>query len=269
VVTIVAHVTITGSREKSEYRDMTHTRLLIRRLSTIGVAAMLVAGAGVTVAASVDAAVPTGIVRTSGSALNVRQAPDTRSPVLRRLKNKSSVALECYTNGPSVKSPAGLKTKLWYRTTKGGYVSDAFLRTGSNGPITRTCTSETGRTWGKTRTYNSGASGNCTWGAYQYFHKRTGVYPLVHGNAKDGAASAKANGWTVVLPAQANSIVVFQPGVDRANRKYGHMAWVIAVEHRHDGVYIDIVEMNRRGLGVWSTRTVKDIHGMSYILAPR
>lgn len=269
VVTIVTHVTITGSREKSEYRDMTHKRLLIRRLSTIGVAAMLVAGAGVTVATSVDAAVPTGVVRTSGSALNVRQAPNTTSPVLRRLKNKSSVALDCSLSGMSVKSPAGLKTKLWYRTTKGGYVSDAFLRTGSNGSITRTCASETGRTWGKTRTYNSGASGNCTWGAYEYFHKRTGVYPLVRGNAKDVAASAKANGWTVVLPAQANSIVVFQPGVDRANSRYGHMAWVTAVEHRRDGVYVDIVEMNWRGLGVWSTRTVKDIHGMSYILAPR
>ena len=269
VVTIVADVTVIGSREKSEYKDMTHTRLLIRRLSTIGVAATLVAGAGVTVATGVDAAVPTGVVRTSGSALNVRQAPNTTSPVLRRLKNKSSVALDCSIGGMSVTSPAGLKTKLWYRTTTGGYVSDAFLRTGSNGSITKTCISETGRTWGKTRTYNSGARGNCTWGAYESFHKRTGVYPFVHGNAKDVAVSAEANGWTVVLPAQANSIVVFQPSVYRANKKYGHVAWVTAVEHRSDGLYIDIVEMNWHGLGVWSTRTVKDIHGMSYILAPR
>jgi len=47
------------------------------------------------------------------------------------------------------------------------------------------------------------------------------------------------------------------------------MAWVTGVEHRSDGVYINIVEMNWRGLGIWSTRTVKDIRGMSYILAPR
>jgi len=106
-------------------------------------------------------------------------------------------------------------------------------------------------------------------GAYEYFRKRTGVYPLVHGNAKDVATSARANGWTVVLPAQANSIVVFQPGVYRANKKYGHMAWVTSVEHRRDGVYVNIVEMNWRGLGVWSTRTVKDMRGMSYVLAPR
>lgn len=248
---------------------MTQTRLWIRRLSTIGVAATLVAGAGVSVAAGVDAAGPTGVVRTSGSALNVRQAPNPTSPVVRQLNNESAVVLDCSMTGISVTSPGGVHTKLWYRTTKGGYVSDAFLRTGSNRSITKSCVGETGRTWGKTGNYNSGASGNCTWGAYEYFRKRTGVYPLVHGNAKDVAASAKANGWTVVLPAQANSIVVFQPGIYQANMKYGHMAWVTGVEDRRDGVYIDIIEMNWRALGVWSTRTVKDIRGMSYILAPR
>lgn len=260
---------MSASREKSEYKDMTHAKLWLRRLSTIGVSAALVAGAGVSMAASVDAAGATGIVRTTGSALNVRQAPNTTSPVLRRLANKSAVGLDCSMTGISVTSPAGVKTKLWYRTTKGGYVSDAFLRTGSNGSITKSCVSETGRTWGKTSSYNSGARGNCTWGAYEYFRKRTGVYPLVHGNAKDVAASAKANGWTVVLPAQVNSIVVFQPGIASANRTYGHMAWVTGVQHRRDGVYVNIIEMNWRGLGVWSTRTVKDVRGMSYILAPR
>jgi surface antigen len=269
VVTIVAHVTIIGPREKSEYNNMTNTRLFIRHLSTIGVAATVLTGAAVTVAAGVDAAVPAGVVRTSGALLNVRQAPNTTSAILRQIKNRSSVALECSMSGITVKSPAGVKTKLWYRTTKGGYVSDAFLRTGSNRSITKSCVGESGRTWGKTDTYNSGAAGNCTWGAYEMFRKRTGVYPRVHGNAKDVAASATAHGWTVVLPAQANSIVVFQPGVAKANRKYGHMAWVTSVEHRRDGVYIDIVEMNWRGLGQWSTRTVKDVHGMSYILAPR
>ncbi len=248
---------------------MTQTRLLIRRLSTIGVSAMLVAGAGVSVAASVDAAGPTGIVRTTGSALNVRQAPNTTSEVLRQVSNNSPIGLDCSMTGVSVTSPTGVATALWYRTTKGGYVSDAFLRTGSNSSITKSCVGETGRTWGKTATFNTGASGNCTWGAYEYFRKRTGVYPLVHGNAKDVAASAKASGWTVVLPAQANSIVVFQPGVYQANQEYGHVAWVTGLEHRSDGVYVDIIEMNWHGLGVWSTRTVKDIRGMSYILAPR
>lgn len=268
VVTIVAVVTVIGSREKSEDKDMTHTRLLIRRLSTIGVTAALLAGAAVSVAASVDAAGPTGIVRTTGSVLNVRQAPNTTSPVLRQLTNNSSVLLDCSMSGISVTSPSGVPTKLWYRTTAGGYVSDAFLLTGSSGSITKSCIGETGRTWGRTSSYNSGASGNCTWGAYEYFRKRTGVYPSVHGDAKDVAASATANGWTVVLPAQADSIVVFQPGVYSADKTYGHMAWVTGVERRSDGLYINIVEMNWRGLGVWSTRTLKDIGGMSYILAP-
>ncbi len=243
-------------------------RLIVRRVSTIGLVTVLATTAGVVVTAGAGASTPTAIVRTSGAALNVRSAPNTSSKVLRRLPNKSSVTLDCSTTGPAVTSPGGVKTKLWYRTTKGGYLSDAFLKTGSNSSITRACVSETGRTWGSTRMTNPGAAGNCTWGAYEYFKRQTGVYPDLRGNAKDIAASARKTGWTVVLPAQAHSIVVFQPGVYWANARYGHTAWVTSTERRSDGVYVNIVEMNWRGLGVWSTRTIKDIHGMSYILAP-
>lgn len=63
--------------------------------------------------------------------------------------------------------------------------------------------------------------------------------------------------------------MVFQPGVQGADRTYGHVAWVNSVERRADGRYINITEMNgAAGPWNWSSRTIKDVVGMSYILAP-
>lgn len=54
-----------------------------------------------------------------------------------------------------------------------------------------------------------------------------------------------------------------------ADPTYGHVAWVDSVEQRADGLYINITEMNgAAGPGVYNTRTVQDVVGMSYILAP-
>ena len=51
------------------------------------------------------------------------------------------------------------------------------------------------------------------------------------------------------------SIVVFAPGVDRAPPS-GHVAWVDTTAERGDG------------LNIWTSRQVKDLPGMSYILLP-
>ena len=58
---------------------------------------------------------------------------------------------------------------------------------------------------------------------------------------------------------------VARTGVHGANRTYGHVAWVTAVR----GKTIDIVEMNYKGKYVYNTRTVTDMSGMQYILAPK
>lgn len=124
------------------------------------------------------------------------------------------------------------------------------------------------RTWGTTASSNTAQWGQCTWGAKEKFKQATGVYPALTGNAKDWDTSARNTGWTVVLDAEARSIVVFEPGVQGANATYGHVAWVDSVEYRSDGRWIHITEMNYKGVGVWSQRVVKDVGGMSYILAP-
>ncbi len=74
--------------------------------------------------------------------------------------------------------------------------------------------------------------------------------------------------------AEPNSIVGFEKGIQGASGTYGHVAWVTSVEQRADGRYISVIEMNGwvgdgGGFNKWNTRTVKQVQGMSYILAPR
>jgi surface antigen len=125
-----------------------------------------------------------------------------------------------------------------------------------------------GRTVGETTSGNLGISGQCTWGAYEKFHEATGLWPIFDGNAADWNDTAPNHGWTVVLDAEPRAVVVFEPGVQGADATYGHVAWVDAVDYRLDGRWITITEMNAIGTGEWSQRTIKDVIGMSYILAP-
>lgn len=140
----------------------------------------------------------------------------------------------------------------------------------SNTPAAPAPPSTSGRAWGVTRSTNAGVLGQCTNGAYTKFKDYSGVYPALTGNAKDWYNSARATRWSTSLDAQANSIVVFQPGVQGADRAVGHVGWVTSTQRKSDGLYVTIVEMNAAaGPYRWSSRTIKDVAGMSYILAPR
>jgi len=126
------------------------------------------------------------------------------------------------------------------------------------------------RSVGQTTNVNFATPGQCTDGAMQKWFEQYGSYPAVRGNAMDWAASAQADGWTVVTDPEPRSIVVFQPGVQGASG-YGHVAWVNSTSQHFDGVYVNITEMNNSqygGVGAWWTRDVKSVPGMSYILAP-
>jgi surface antigen len=77
---------------------------------------------------------------------------------------------------------------------------------------------------GRTVTSNTGAAGQCVFWALNAFHQYDGLYPNTvdtaanNGNAMYLAANAAFNGWTVSSTPRANSIAVFQPGVDGAGR---------------------------------------------------
>ncbi|MEU4806331.1 CHAP domain-containing protein [Actinosynnema sp. NPDC023587] len=126
------------------------------------------------------------------------------------------------------------------------------------------------RAVGQTTDHNTAPYGQCTWGAYEKFHQATGLWPLIMGNAADMDDNARARGWTVVLDAQPRAMVVFEPGIHGADPTYGHVAWVDEVISQAGTTpLIRITETNAGGAwGEFTTRTVQDVVGMSYILAP-
>ena len=248
------------------------------RRAVAGLAIAALAGGGVLLGTGTAAAAKTVTVTTGAGPINVREGPGTNTRILRTIGNGARVTIVCHVRGQVFTGgPFRVSTDVWNRLDGvGGYVTDAMLETGSNNPVVPVCgqppaAPASDRKTGQTRATNTGVGGQCTWGAYQKWFEASGgrYYPALSGNAKDWGASANARGWTVVADAQSRSIVVFQPGVHGADRSAGHVAWVDRVERRGDGVYVTITEMNAAaGVGKWSTRTIKDVVGMSYILLP-
>jgi len=115
---------------------------------------------------------------------------------------------------------------------------------------------------------NTFAEGNCTWYAADKWRRATGKYPSWSGDAKYWNERAAAQHWTVTGAPAPRSVVVFEPGVQGASKIYGHVAWVNSISYRSDGWYVNVTEMNFTGSGQISSRTVKNVSGMSYIWAP-
>ncbi|WP_137876265.1 CHAP domain-containing protein [Rhodococcus sp. Q] len=265
---------------------MTTTKALAHR-TVIGkavaiLAATAVVPAGIALATTGTAhANPRAVTVVTGSGptgtLNVREGAGTNTRILRTVKEGTRVTIVCHVRGTTFTGgPYRVTTNVWNRLDTGGYVTDAMVETGSNNPVVPVCGGSapapaSGRAMGKTIGHNPAAFGWCTWGAYSKWFEASGRrhYPALSGNAKDWVNSARATGWTVVADAQPRSMVVFQPGVHGADRTYGHVGWVERTERRGDGLYVVVTEMNAgAGFGKWSTRTVKDVPGMAYILLP-
>jgi surface antigen len=232
--------------------------------------------------------------------LNIRADASGASALIGHIPYGVTVDIPCTRIGTTVVGPYGA-TSIWDKVTYGGvtgYVTDALMFTNSAAAVAPPCgtsspalqsspvciqncgvatvpnvtapiASTPGRTWGQTRSWNAGYPSQCTWGAMEQVKAASGVYPAISGNAKDWAASARAAGWTVVADAEPRSVVVFQPGVQGADRTYGHVAYSESVERRSDGLYVHILEMNgTAGAGNWDRRVVRDLVGMSYVLIP-
>lgn len=241
---------------------------LTRTLTTTAVLAL---GALTLVPVPAEAA---GTYTITQNQVNVRTGPSTGYGVTRQYNSGQSVYIQCQVHGQRV-TWGSYSSDVWDRTAD-GFFSDLFVNTptyGAFSPGMADCNasapSSSGRATGNKMPSNTGYSGQCTWGALEQWKARAGYYLRVSGNAKDWAASARSNGWTVVADAQPQSIVVFQPGVQGANRTYGHVGYVTSTSRRSDGLYITFTEMNgTAGPGRYDQRTVKDVAGMSYILKP-
>ncbi|GAA4203329.1 SH3 domain-containing protein [Actinocatenispora rupis] len=82
----------------------------------------------------------TGTVKTtSGASLNVRSGPHTSSTVVGSVANGATVTITCQTQGDSVSGTYGTTT-LWDKiTSPAGYVSDAYVYTGSDQQVAPNC----------------------------------------------------------------------------------------------------------------------------------
>lgn len=78
-----------------------------------------------------------GRVNTSGIALHIRSAASITASIVGSVADGSYVAITCQKRGSSVSGTYGTTT-LWDKIN-GGYVSDAYISTGSDGQVAPTC----------------------------------------------------------------------------------------------------------------------------------
>jgi uncharacterized protein YraI len=74
----------------------------------------------------------------AGQTLNIRSGPGTAYSLVGSLPNAATVLIMCQTRGSSVIGMWGATT-LWDRLSSGGYVSDGFVYTGTNGQVAPNC----------------------------------------------------------------------------------------------------------------------------------
>lgn len=82
---------------------------------------------------------PTGRAHNPDGVVNVRAEAKSGATVLRTLAHNAIVELECYVRGDSMTGPWDNTSDVWNRLPDGGYVSDAWLDTGSDEPIVDPC----------------------------------------------------------------------------------------------------------------------------------
>lgn len=78
-----------------------------------------------------------GRVNTAGAPLTIRAAATTASAAVGSVANGAQVTITCQKRGQSVTGTYGTST-LWDKIN-GGYVSDAYVSTGSDGQVAPTC----------------------------------------------------------------------------------------------------------------------------------
>jgi uncharacterized protein YraI len=95
-------------------------------------------GMSVTLAAPAFASVTGTVITPSGESLYVRNGPGVNYNKIGSLSRGTVVSFSCYANGTAVTGPYGTET-AWDRLDSGGYVSDAWIYTGSNNAVVPQC----------------------------------------------------------------------------------------------------------------------------------
>jgi hypothetical protein len=79
-----------------------------------------------------------GTINTAGADLNVRSGPGTSYSIVGQVSDGQKVTIVCQVKGESITGTYGTTT-LWDKLGSGGYVSDAYVYTGSDGQVAPTC----------------------------------------------------------------------------------------------------------------------------------
>ncbi|WP_207892723.1 peptidoglycan DD-metalloendopeptidase family protein, partial [Micromonospora sp. MW-13] len=110
----------------------------LRRITQTLVAAMVTCLAIALSAVPAHAAAQVRVHVPSGLPLNIRNAPALSGAVIGSVPNGSVVTITCHVRGDAVQGFAGV-TNIWNRLSSGGWLTDGFLETGSNGPVVPLC----------------------------------------------------------------------------------------------------------------------------------
>nr|WP_158886992.1 hypothetical protein [Amycolatopsis anabasis] len=122
-----------------------------------------------------------GTVQTAGDPLNVRRAPSTSATAVRTVANGTKVVIDCQTTGSSVQGPLGTTTIWDYVPALGGYISDAYVRTGSDQRVAPDCGVGTGSA--------ACSAGTC---AAEGQFRSSDAHFLVYDRAADGKSAVVA-----------------------------------------------------------------------------
>ncbi|MFH8713582.1 SH3 domain-containing protein [Streptomyces zaomyceticus] len=89
-------------------------------------------------AVTTTAAAATRYAVAPGYRVNVRSGPSTQYPIVRALPLGATVAITCQKYGEWISGPYGT-TRIWDNIAPGEYISDAYVRTGSDGFVAPRC----------------------------------------------------------------------------------------------------------------------------------
>lgn len=191
-----------------------------------------------------------------GHKLAVRSAPDSGAGVLRRLRDGRGVLIRCQTTGSTVTGTYGTSS-TWDKLKKGGYVSDAYINTGSDGRVAPDCP---GGTPAPTPAPSGGLITMCDdypykadspdgvdpWGFYKRECVSFVAYRLNQvmsfsnrmngghfGNAMNWDDNARKLGFKVNHRPTVGSVMVRNSG------SYGHVAMVAKVDRPGKRIYVE------------------------------
>jgi surface antigen len=240
--------------------------------------ATVLCGFAVSLGLAGSALAASGTVSWTGSCLNVRTGPGSGYAAITCLSDGTWVNIDCQTTGDWVSGPWGW-TNVWdHLPDYGGYVTDAYVDTGSSGYVAPQCGSSSGLR-GDDYPYSGGAidqpdpwsflTRECTsfvaWRMNELGVNFTnGMNGGWFGNAENWDDNARALGWAVDNTPTVNAIAEWEPYAFGAS-SLGHVAYVAAVNG--DGT-ITIEEYNYGYAYNYSTRTIPASNVSWYIHVP-